>query len=151
MQSTLLTIEAALAGGCYDGAMGRDGDDKTVLEQADERRAGLFEALLHEAIRRTAQVGFSSFFATEDAVRRAFSEAVPRDWVDYASRQSTELRSEMIERSAAEFGAWLRTIDLAQVMSKLLAENDFELKISISSERRSTERAPELSLVTRRK
>ena len=131
--------------------MGQDRDDEIELERAEARRAGLFEALLHEAIRRTAQVGFSSFFATEDAVRRAFSEAVPRDWVDYASKQSTELRSEMIERMSAEFGAWLRTIDMAQIMSKLLAEHDFELKISVSAARRSTERAPELSLVTRRK
>ena len=101
----------------------------------EARREGLFEALLHEAIRRTAALGFSSFFATEDAVRRAFNDAVPRDWVDYAKDQSTELRAEMIERMSAEFGAWLRTIDMTQVMSKLLAENDFELKISISSER----------------
>ncbi len=131
--------------------MARDRDDEVEFKQAEDRRAGLFEALLHEAIRRTAQVGFSSFFATEDAVRRAFSEAVPRDWVDYASRQSADLRSEAVDRMSAEFGAWLRTIDMAQIMSKLLAENDFELKISISSERRSAERAPELSLVTRRK
>jgi hypothetical protein len=131
--------------------MARDRDDEIELERAEARRAGLFEALLHEAIRRTASVGFSSFFATEDAVRRAFNEAVPRDWVDYAKGQSTELRSEMIDRMAAEFGAWLRTVDLAQIMSKLMAEHDFELKISISSERRSGERTPELSLVTRRK
>ena len=131
--------------------MRRDRDDEIEFKQTDERRAGLFEALLHEAIRRTAQVGFSSFFATEDAVRRAFSEAVPSDWVDYASRQSTELRSEMIERMSVEFGAWLRTIDMAQIMSKLLSESDFEFKISVSSERRGAERAPDLSLVPRRK
>ena len=129
--------------------MSQDRDDE--LERAEARRAGLFEALLHEAIRRTAQVGFSSFFATEVAVRRAFSEAVPRDWVDYASKQSTELRSEMIERMSAEFGAWLQSIDLTQLVSKVLSENDFELKISISSSRKSADRTPELSLVTRRK
>ena len=131
--------------------MGRDGDDELELERAEARRAGLFEALLHEAIRRTAALGFSSFFATEDAVRRAFNDAVPRDWLDYAKDQSTELRAEMIERMSAEFGAWLRTVDMAQIMSKLLAEHDFELKISLSSKRRSAESAPELSLVTRRK
>jgi hypothetical protein len=134
--------------------MSRDGDEKKAFEQIEReeaRRAGLFEALLHEAIRRTASVGFSSFFATEDAVRRAFNDAVPRDWVDYASRQSTELRAEMIDRMQIEFGAWLRSIDLAQVVGKVLAENDVELKISLSSTPRSAERAPELSLVTRRK
>ena len=131
--------------------MARDRDDKSELERDEARRAGLFEALLHEAIRRTAQVGFSSFFATEDAVRRAFSEAVPRDWVDFASRQSTDLRAEMLERMSSEFGAWLRSIDMAQVVSKVLAENDLELTISVKSTPRSAERAPELSLVTRRK
>ena len=129
----------------------RDRDEESELERAEARRQGLFEALLREAIRRTASLGFSSFFATEDAVRRAFNEAVPRDWVDYAKDQSTELRAEMIERMSAEFGAWLRTIDMTQVMSKLLAENDFELKISISTQRKNAERAPDLSLVTRRK
>jgi len=146
-----VTIDALPAAGCYAPGMGRDRDEAPDLEREASRRAGLFEALLHEAIRRTAQVGFSGFFATEDAVRRAFSDSVPRDWVDYANRQSTELRGEMIERMSAEFGAWLRTIDLTQVMSKILAENDLELRISISGERRAGERAPELSLVTRRK
>ena len=131
--------------------MGRDRDDKGELERDEARRAGLFEALLHEAIRRTAQVGFSSFFATEDAVRRAFSDAVPRDWVDYANRQSTDLRAEMIERMSGEFGTWLGSIDMAQLVSKVLAENDFELVISVKSSPRSAERSPELSLVTRRK
>jgi hypothetical protein len=131
--------------------MARDPDDDLELERAEARRQGLFEALLREAVRRTASLGFSSFFATEDAVRRAFNEAVPRDWVDYAKDQSAELRAEMIERMSAEFGAWLRTIDMTQVMSKLLAENDFELKISISTRAKNAERAPDLSLVTRRK
>jgi hypothetical protein len=131
--------------------MARDRDDKSELERDEARRAGLFEALLHEAIRRTAQVGFSSFFATEDAVRRAFSEAVPRDWVDFANRQSTDLRAETLERMSSEFGAWLRSIDMAQLVGKVLAENDLELTISVKSTPRSAERAPELSLVTRRK
>ncbi len=131
--------------------MARDPDEDLELERAEARRQGLFEALLREAVRRTASLGFSSFFATEDAVRRAFNEAVPRDWVDYAKDQSTELRAEMIERMSAEFGAWLRTIDMTQVMSKLLAENDFELVISISTRAKNAERAPDLSLVTRRK
>jgi hypothetical protein len=124
------------------------GEDRRT---GDDRRTGVLEALLHEAIRRTAQIGFSSFFATEDAVRRAFAEAVPRDWVDYASRQSQDLRAEMIERMSAEFGAWLRSIDMAQIVGNVLAENDFELRISISGSRKSADRAPDLALVTRRK
>lgn len=115
------------------------------------RRTGLFEALLHEAVRRAAQAGLSGFFATEDALRRAFSDTVPPDWADYLGEKGSDLRTELIERLAAEFGAWLRTVDVAQLAGKLLEENDFELRISVSGQRRSAERAPELSLVTRRK
>jgi hypothetical protein len=70
----------------------------------------------------------SELLRTEDAVRRASTTAVPRDWVDYAKDQSTELRSEMIERMSAEFGAWLRTIDMSADHEQAAGENDFELR-----------------------
>jgi hypothetical protein len=76
---------------------------------------------------------------------------VPRDWADYLGEKGSDLRGELIERLATEFGAWLRSVDVAQVAGKLLEENDFELRISVSGQRRSAERGPELSLVTRRK
>jgi hypothetical protein len=129
----------------------RDFEDDEAEIAPEARRTGLFEALLHEAVRRAAQAGLSGFFATEDALRRAFSDTVPRDWADYLGEKGSDLRGELIERLATEFGAWLRTVDVAQVAGKLLEENDFELRISVSASRRSAERAPELSLVTRRK
>ncbi len=131
--------------------MSQDFEDDEREIPTGARRAGLLEALLHEAVRRAAQAGLSGFFATEDALRRAFSDTVPRDWADYLGEKGSDLRGELIDRLAAEFGAWLRTVDIAQVAGKLLEENDFELRISVSGQRRSSERAPELSLVTRRK
>jgi hypothetical protein len=129
----------------------RDFEDDEVDALAGARRTGLFEALLHEAVRRAAQAGLTGFFATEDALRRAFSDTVPRDWAEYLGEKGSDLRSELIERLAAEFGAWLRTVDVAQIAGKLLEDNDFELRISVSGLRRSSERSPELSLITRRK
>jgi len=133
----------------------RNDEDEEAIEReipVESRRTGLFEAILHEAVRRAAQAGLSGFFATEDALRRAFSDTVPRDWADYLGEKGSDLRGELIERLAAEFGAWLRTVDIAQVAGKLIEENDFELRISVSAQRRSgAERGPELSLVTRRK
>src|SRR5262245_27839993 len=126
--------------------MARDRDDDLLL-----RRSGPLETLFQEAVRRAAQLGLSGFFATEEALRRAFNDAVPRDWVDYLNQQTGDVRTELIDRMAREFGAWLRTVDMTQIVGKLLAENEFELKISISAQPRAAERAPELSLLSRRK
>jgi len=115
------------------------------------RRPGPLEAFFQEAVRRAAQLGLSTFFTTEEAVRRAFSESVPPDWLDYLNRQGTDLRGELLERMSREFGEWLHKIDMPQIMSKLLEEHDFELRISVSARSRSPERAHDLSLVARRK
>ena len=115
------------------------------------RRPGPLEAFFQEAVRRAAQLGISTFFTTEEAVRRAFSESMPPDWLDYLNRQGTDIRGELLERMSREFGEWLQKIDMAQIMSKLLEEHDFELRISVSAKSRGAERAPDLSLLSRRK
>ena len=51
-----------------------------------------------ELLRRGLSLGFSGLFMTEEAVRRAFGDTVPRDWIDFATEQSTRTRSEFIER-----------------------------------------------------
>jgi hypothetical protein len=125
--------------------MSDDSDDELEFR----RRAGPLEAFFQEAVRRAAQLGISTFFSTEEAVRRAFSESVPPDWLDYLNRQGTDLRGELLERMSREFGEWLRQVDMAQIMSKLLEEHEFDLRISVSANRRG--KAPELSLLQRRK
>ena len=127
--------------------MAEDRDD----EDLELRRRRPLEAFFQEAVRRAAQLGLSTFFTTEEAVRRAFAESVPADWIDYLNRQGTDVRAELLERMSREFGEWLQRVDMAQIMSKLLEEHDFEFKISVSAKRRPSERAAELSLLSRRK
>jgi hypothetical protein len=127
--------------------MPSDRDDELELD----RRPGPLETFFQEAVRRAAQLGLSTFFTTEEAVRRAFSESVPPDWLDYLNRQGTDIRGELLERMSREFGEWLHKIDMAQIMSKLLEEHDFELRISVSARPRGPERAQDLALVARRK
>ena len=55
-----------------------------------------------ELLRRGLSLGFSGLFMTEEAVRRAFGDTVPRDWIDFATEQSTRTRSEFIERLSGE-------------------------------------------------
>jgi hypothetical protein len=124
------------------------GDDDDLELQ---RRIGPLEAIFQQAVRRAAQLGLSTFFTTEEAVRRAFNESVPPDWLDFLNRQGSDVRAELLDRLSREFGEWLRQVDMAQIMSKLLEEHDFDLRISVSAKKRSTERAPELSLLQRRK
>ena len=126
-------------------------DDSSEDDDLDFRRRGPLEAFFQEAVRRAAQLGLSTFFTTEEAVRRAFAESVPSDWIDYLNRQGTDVRGELLERLSREFGEWLQRVDMAQIMSKLLEEHDFEFKISVSAQRRSADRAPELALLSRRK
>jgi len=127
--------------------MPSDGDDEFELEH----RPGPLEAFFQEAVRRAAQLGLSTFFTTEEAVRRAFSESVPPDWLDYLNRQGTDIRGELLERMSREFGEWLHKIDMPQIMSKLLEEHDFELRISVSARPRSSERAVDPTFALRRK
>jgi hypothetical protein len=127
--------------------MPSDRDDELDLE----RRPGPLEAFFQEAVRRAAQLGLSTFFTTEEAVRRAFSESVPPDWLDYLNRQGTDIRGELLERMTREFGEWLHKIDMPQIMSKLLEEHDFELRISVSARSRGSEHGPESALIARRK
>ena len=127
--------------------MSDPGDD----DDLELRRRGPLEAFFQEAVRRAAQLGLSTFFTTEEAVRRAFAESVPADWLDYLNQQGTDVRGELLNRLSREFGEWLQRVDMAQIMGKLLEEHDFEFKISVSAQRRATDRPTELSLLTRRK
>ena len=105
--------------------------------QADPpRRTGPLETLFQEAIRRAAAVGLSGFFLTEEAVRRALNDAVPEDWVNYLSEQSTEIRNELIDRLVEVFGNWLHTLDLPAVLSSVLEEHEFSAKIDLSVRRK---------------
>ena len=90
------------------------------------------EAIFQETVRRAAGLGFSSFFLTEEALRRAFSEAAPRDWVEYFSSQSDEIRKQVIDRALMEFGDWLKKIDPKELLETLVAEHDFNVNIQIS-------------------
>jgi len=95
------------------------------------------ESIFQEVIRRGASLGFSSFFLTEEAIRRAFSDRVPSEWADYVSEQSESVRDELIERMSREFGNWLRTLDVGQIAADFLEEREVSLRIEIKPKRRS--------------
>ena len=107
---------------------------ESEVDADDERRLGPLEALFQDFLRRAAALGFSSLFFTERAVRGALSETVPKEWVDYASRQGDDLRAELIRSLSLEFGQWLRSLDVPALLSEVLREGDLSVRLELSSE-----------------
>ena len=113
--------------------------------------AGPLESLFQEAIRRATALGLSGFFLTEEAVRRALTDTVPREWVDYVNRQSDDVRRDMVDRLASEFGIWLRTLDMSEVLQKVLEDYEISAQIDISADRKHTDPAVSLKVARHRK
>jgi len=84
-----------------------------------------------EMVRRALAAGFSGFFLTEEAFRRALGDTLPKDWSDFALEQSGRARAEIIERMSFEVGRALEHIDWAGVLASLLEGRTLEVKAEI--------------------
>ena len=73
-----------------------------------------------ELMRRAITLGLTGFFTTEEAVRRALGDTVPKDWTDYIAESSDRTRSEFLDRLSREIARTLKDIDLAAVLEQLL-------------------------------
>jgi hypothetical protein len=97
---------------------------------SDEEPGGRAGAI-PELIRRATALGLSSFFATEEAVRRAVGDTLPQDWIDFATQQSERTRSEFIDRISQEFGKLVEDTNLAEMIEQLLEGRDIEVSARI--------------------
>jgi hypothetical protein len=84
-----------------------------------------------ELMRRIVAVGLSGFFFTEEAIRKALGDTLPKDWIDFAADQSERTRGEFLERLSLEIGRTLENVDVADVLSRLLAGNTIEVNAEI--------------------
>lgn len=80
-----------------------------------------------ELLRRVVGMGFSGFFLTEEVLRKALGETLPKDWVDFAAAQSERTRRELIDRVAGEVGRTLDGVDLPQLAERLLRGHAIEV------------------------
>ena len=110
---------------------------------------------MQELIRRGTSLGLSSFFLTEEAVRRAFADKVPPEWVEYLGRQGEEVRSDLVDRLGKEFGNWLKSVDVPELVGELLERYDVSATIELSAARSTGdaggEQGTSLRVVARRK
>ena len=73
-----------------------------------------------ELMRRAIALGLTGFFTTEEAVRRALGDTVPKDWTDYIAESSDRTRSEFLDRLSREIARNLKDVDIAALIQQLL-------------------------------
>jgi hypothetical protein len=84
-----------------------------------------------DVVRRALTLGLSGLFTTNEVMRRAVGDAIPRDWVDFAVDQSERTRADFIERLAGELARTIESIDLAGLAEKLLEGRVIEVNAQI--------------------
>lgn len=106
----------------------RRGTRRSRAEPSNEETG---PGLLPELLRRVLGLGFSGFFMTEEALRRALGDTLPKDWIDFAVEQSERTRAEFLERFAGEMARTLENVDVLTVAERLLAGHRIEVKAQI--------------------
>jgi hypothetical protein len=79
-------------------------------------------------VRRLVGFGLSGFFLTEEAIRKAVGDTLPREWADFAVDQSERTRREFLDRLTNEIGRTLDRVDVAEVLAGLLEGRTVEIK-----------------------
>src|SRR3990172_2973929 len=82
-------------------------------------------------LRQALSLGFSGFFLTEEAIRKALGDTIPKDWTDFAVDQSERARREFLERLSFEIAQSLEKIDVAAVLRELLEGRTLEIRAEI--------------------
>ena len=96
-------------------------------EGASEDTAGFFPDLL----RRGLTLGFTGFFMTEEALRRALGDSAPREMIDFVVAQSDKMRGEFLDRVSREFGKALSAMDPVELAKRLLEGRTVEVSARI--------------------
>lgn len=84
-----------------------------------------------DLLRRLLTTGLSGLFTTNEVVRRAVGDAMPREWVDFAVDQSERTRAEFIERLAGELARTLESLELVEMAERLLDGRAIEIRAQI--------------------
>jgi hypothetical protein len=108
--------------------MSSEGSDRK-RERVPRGRASQADAggFFPEALRRVLTLGFTGFFMTEEALRKALGDSVPRDVIEFVLDQSQRMRMEFLERVSREFGRVLERVDPVEVARRLLEGRTVEV------------------------
>ena len=83
--------------------------------------------LLPELLRRGLSLGVAGFLMTEEALRKALGDNMPKDALEYVVAQSEAMRAEFLDRIGKEFGRAVGALDPVEVASRLLEGRTLEV------------------------
>jgi hypothetical protein len=112
---------------------GKERTPRGSVDDGDPRGAesGQNTGGMPDLVRRALSLGLSGFFTTEETVRKALGDTLPKDWIDFAVDQSGRTRQELLDRVSTEIGRSLADVDLAEVLSRLLEGRTVEVSARI--------------------
>lgn len=84
-----------------------------------------------ELLRKGLSLGFTGFFMTEEAIRRAFGDSAPREVIDFVLEQSQKTRAELLDRLSREFGRTLQALDPVELARRLLDGRTIEISATV--------------------
>jgi hypothetical protein len=88
-------------------------------------------SFLPDLLRRGLTMGFTGLFMTEEALRRALGDTVPRDWMEFMVEQSEKTRAELLDRLSREFGRVISAFDPVEILRRLLDGQTIEVSARI--------------------
>ena len=106
-------------------------DAGDTQEISEENGTGGALPTLPDMVRRALALGLSGFFSTEETIRKALGDTLPKDWTDFAVDQSERTRKEFLERLSYEIAQSLEKVDIAGVLRDLLEGRTLEVKAQI--------------------
>jgi hypothetical protein len=80
-----------------------------------------------DLLRRVIGLGFSGLFMTEEVLRKALGDTLPKEWVEFAIEQSERTRRELVERVASEIGRLVDGVDPAELLERLVRGHELEV------------------------
>jgi hypothetical protein len=86
---------------------------------------------LPDLVRRGLTLGFTGLFMTEEALRRALGDSLPRDWIEFVIGQSERTRAELLDRLSREFARALSAVDPAEIVRRLLEGRSIEVTAKV--------------------
>ena len=100
---------------------------RRTVEVEEDQAAGFLPDLLRKGL----TLGFTGFFMTEEAIRRALGDSVPRDVIEFFLEQSEKTRKDLLDRLSREFGRTLQALDPVEVARRLLDGRTIEVSAQI--------------------
>lgn len=111
-----------------ESTTGRRNRHRRNEEEPDESDETSAEAgFLPDLLRRTLTLGFTGFFMTEEAIRKALGETVPKDAIEYVLQQTERMRADFLEGISTEFGKAMTQMDPAEIVARLLEGRTVEV------------------------